>query len=334
LALEQIFFGFHGIPFGNFGVLTAIILIVGVGLGTLTIYNMNRGETVLLQTAQVSPQESYLVLSNVLKNNSLLLTSSASQNGLLTEMLAQNNNLPSAIENPQLDTQTAALNTISDRSYNFFHTVYTKEPGPLAISCLGANTASDNVTVETFDYTYNGSNYLKTINTTTDNSSYSMFITDNTGIKEYNSNTTNQEFTKILQTPNAVASPQGQLDLVFGADVSVKKIFREGKLYYQLITMENNQSIAFCTAPNNANEGMTDNTLISTPTGSPTEAVAEQVYIVHTVDPSNDYQIIETNYYLGEISAAKLVFKSSYKSEKANLQPEGVIEKYFSFKNP
>ncbi len=337
LALDQFFFSLKGMPFTNFGLLTAMVLFIGVSLGAVAVYQMNQGESDLLQVNQVSAQESYLVLNNVLKNNSLTLTSSLAQNSLLAEMLAQ----PSQNEanlTKSISIQNASQESIPARLYNFFQTTIQKEPGPLAVNCKGI--ATDNVRIETYEYsmdtanTNSSQNFLKVQNFDSDNSLYSMFITDNTGLTEFIAGNSYAVFTKTNSANTSiqatslpeVSASQGQLDQVYGSDVDVRKITKNGLVYYQLISKTSNKSVSLCSG-NTSTNGTSDNTEFTSPWG-------ELVYIVHTVDPRNDYQIIETYYYLGEISAKKLILKSTYTIAKANLTPENAIAKYFLFDQP
>ena len=346
-ALEQFFFGIKGIPYSNFGVLTALVLFTGISLGAIAIYRMNIGDNTIIQATQVSSQETYLVLNNVLKNNALTLTSSATQNGILTEMLApkveEQNNLATAI-----NTQNTSKEAVSGSLYNFYHTTFTKEPGPLTLTCSNTNNIKStdnstlavnvNVRTETFEYTDASVRYLKIVNYNSDNSVYSTYITDNTGIIEFKTGDAFAIRTKSMPTPTitpSVSSSQGQLDKIYGDDVNVKKIIINGQEFYQLITTESNTASSFCLNKNGVQNLATDNSpIISVTPSVSTIPSTNTVYIVHTVDPRNNYQIIETSYYLDRISTQTLLLESNYTIDKQNLSASNALKNYFKVEIP
>lgn len=301
-SFDNIFFGMGGIPFNHFGVLTAMVLVVGIMMSGLIVWNINQQETVIEQVAQISAQETYAVLRSVYLNNPSALLSANSQTGLLTEMLTSNNESKIPTLNSFINTET--------KDFNFFHVTYKSSVGPLASICNTFQT--DNTILDTYLYENKVNDslseyYFKSVLTDNTGLLKKSVITDNVGTLIYEGG----EFAYPLIEKDLQTEDTTQLEIsnIFGENSKLQKIEIDGKEYYEVIMIQDIDDEDFCVVDD----------------GQP-----RQLIIVNRIDPDNDYQIIETSYYLDIIESEHLILKTENTYEKMFIEAEDALINYFT----
>lgn len=311
--LNNALFGIDGMPFNNFGILTAGVLVIGVFMAGVFVYNLNQNHTYIQQSSQLSAQETYTVLNNVIKNNPSSLLSVSTQNGLLLELIADgNSDDPTALSQTVMQQTTVSEITVP-KEFNFFHVTYTSTVGPKASTC--SNFSTDNTVIDTYTYE-NGSNgtstrYFKSVTTNGDGSLRSIAITDNTGTILYQggSYAVHIPAVEIKATDNVVVTPTLSADGVFGAQSTMNKVNLNGKTYYEVVMVQTADSVGVCSS------GLAN--------------AQAQIVIVYRVDPDMDYQIIATSYYLDTISNNNLILRTENNSTIELMTSESALIKYF-----
>lgn len=308
--------------------LFSMLILIGLFYSVGNLYISNNQTTLQDSVNTLQASEKYAVLTNIYQNNPQSVLANNFQTGLLTNQVVTKNDINSegVLNQP---AQMAPLAIALAKNFNFYQVTYQRTFGPLASSCPAL--ASDNTTLDSFNYEIlDQSNnivqsYTKIISYNIDNTIRSLHMTDNVGELTYDGgkyaarlsypdedllkNQIDITNAKVNSTTLPTPAPDDikRIGQMFGTEIKVNKINVDGHELYQVISTNNQTSGNICY-----------------------DTQERTVYIVNTIDPEQNYQVMSSAYYLDDIKIENLILTSSNLYKRENITPEQALQKYFT----